>query len=105
VILSIDTVREAIMPKSDQTTSKAKLERVRSIIARVAQNEDAICELMQTDPRFDALCHEYAIVGRELESLTRLKSSGLAVQATELQKRRLALEEELLTTMEGYRPV
>jgi uncharacterized protein YdcH (DUF465 family) len=85
--------------------STENLERVRSIIARFAENEDAVRDLMQTDPRFDALCEEYAKLGDKIDELIRLKRSRAMVQASELQKRRMALEEELLTTMEGYQPV
>lgn len=93
------------MPKPDHMASTENLERVRSIIARFAENEDAVRDLMQTDPRFDALCEEYAKLGDKIDELIRLKRSRAMVQASELQKRRMALEEELLTTMEGYQPV
>jgi uncharacterized protein YdcH (DUF465 family) len=93
------------MWKSDQTTSTARLERVRSIIGRFPESEDAIRELMRTDSRFDALCEEYAKLGEKIDELAQLKRSRAMIQASELQKCRVALEEELLTTIEGYQPV
>jgi uncharacterized protein YdcH (DUF465 family) len=93
------------MQKPEPTLNPSKIERIRSVIARFAENEDSIRELMQTDPRFDALCEEYATVGNQLDELTRSKYPIADSQASELQKRRVALEEELLATIEGYRPV
>jgi uncharacterized protein YdcH (DUF465 family) len=79
------------------------IDRIRGIISRFAENENAIRELMQTDPVFDALCEEYATVSKALEELTRMKGQGL--NTTALRERHAAVEEELLTVIEGYRPV
>jgi uncharacterized protein YdcH (DUF465 family) len=93
------------MHKPEPTPNPSKIERIRSIIARFAENEDSVRELMQTDPRFDAPYEEYAAIGSQLDELTRSKSPIADSQASELQKRRVVLEEELLTTIEGHRPI
>jgi uncharacterized protein YdcH (DUF465 family) len=81
------------------------IERVRSIIARFLENEEAVRQLIEENRDFDFLCQEYANVGKELEDLAKLEGPEVAVQADGLRKRRMAIEEELLTTIEGYRPV
>jgi uncharacterized protein YdcH (DUF465 family) len=90
--------------KPELTTNTAKIDRIRNIIVRFAENEEAIRELMQTNPNFDALCEEYATVSKELEELARAKNSDAPIQANALQKRRMAVEEALLTMIEGYQP-
>jgi hypothetical protein len=70
---------------------------------------------MQTDPGFDALCDEYAAVSKRLEELTQREltqreltqreGAEPTISTTALQKRRAAIEEELLAVIEGYRPV
>jgi uncharacterized protein YdcH (DUF465 family) len=81
------------------------IERVRSIIARFPENEEAVRELIEENRDFDALCEEYANISKELEDLAKLEGPEVAVQADGLRKRRMAIEEELLTTIEGYRPI
>jgi uncharacterized protein YdcH (DUF465 family) len=80
------------------------IQRVRSIIARFPENEQAVRQLIQANRDFDALCQEYANIGNELEDLAKLEGPEVAVQADGLRKRRMAIEEELLTAIEGYRP-
>lgn len=80
------------------------IQRVRSIIARFPENEEAVRQLIQENRDFDALCQEYANIGNELEDLAKLEGPEVAVQADGLRKRRMAIEEELLTAIEGYRP-
>jgi hypothetical protein len=82
--------------ETELTTNTAKIDRIRNIIVRFAENEEAI--------RDDALCEEYATVSKELEELARAKNSDAAIQANALQKRRMAVEEALLTMIEGYQP-
>lgn len=81
------------------------VDRIRSLIARFPENEDAIRELIRTDRGFDALCQEYADAGLELVRLARLRDPTVADQVDGLRKQRMAIEEELLTAMEGYNPV
>jgi len=50
------------------------------------------------------LCQEYADIGKEIEDLAKLEGPDVAVQTEGLRQRRMAIEEELLTAIEGYRP-
>jgi len=81
------------------------VDRIRNIIARFPEDENAIRDLIRKDRSFDALCQEYADTGKELERLIKLKNSDAALQADGLRQRYVAVEEELLTIIEGYRPV
>ena len=80
------------------------VERIRNIIARFPENEEALRELIQKNRDVDRLCQEYANIGRELDDLAKLKGPEAVVQADGLRKRRMAIEEGLLTAIEGYRP-
>ncbi len=66
------------------------VERIRELLNRFPENEEAVRELIRANPDFDALCQEYKDITQELR---RLKG------------RRGAVEEELLTRIEGYEPV
>jgi len=72
------------------------VERVRSLLARYSEDEEAVRELVATDVSFDALCTEYQKVVEMLD--------GFEVQIKELRQHRAWLEEELLTRIEGHRP-
>ena len=50
------------------------IERIRSIIVRFPENEEAVRELIRDDRDFDALCQEYADIGKEIEDLAKLGS-------------------------------
>ena len=78
--------------------------RINKILSRFPENEKAVCTLIHDSGEFEALCQEYANAGRELEHLTRLTKRDAIIVADTLQKRRLALEEEILTRIEGYKP-
>ena len=66
------------------------VERIREILNRFPENEEAVRELIRANPDFDALCQEYKDITQELRRL---------------EGRRGAVEEELLTRIEGYEPV
>ena len=74
----------------------AVVERIRLLLARFSENEEAVRRLVATDPRFDALCHEYRKVMELLH--------GVEAQVKRLSLRRAWLEEELLTRIEGHQP-
>ena len=82
------------------------VERIRLLLARFSENEEAVRRLVATDPRFDALCREYRKVielldcfEAEVERLTALEA-----EVRRLRQRRAWLEEELLTRIEGHEP-
>jgi hypothetical protein len=72
------------------------VERIRSLLARFSEDEEAVRRLVAKDASFDALCHEYRNV---MELLDRYE-----VQVKRLAERRAWLEEELLTRIEGHQP-
>jgi hypothetical protein len=78
---------------------------IRNILLRFPENEEAVRTLIRDNREFEALCQEYAKTSEELEDLMKLKGPDVAVQADALGKRRMAVEEEILTTIEGYNPV
>lgn len=72
------------------------IERIRSLLARFSEDEEAVRRLVATNARVDALCHEYQKV---IELLDRYEA-----QVKHLRERRAWLEEELLTRIEGHQP-
>jgi hypothetical protein len=78
--------------------------RINKILSRFPENEKAVCALIRDSDKFATLCQEYANAERELEHLTRLTKRDAIIVADTLQKRRLALEEEILKRIEGYEP-
>jgi uncharacterized protein YdcH (DUF465 family) len=84
--------------------SEAMVERIRDLIDRFPEDEETIRQLIRSDPTFDSLCQEYKDIGDELRRLERRSDPAAAAEAEELKMRRRAVEEELLTRIEGYRP-
>jgi hypothetical protein len=72
------------------------VERIRSLLARFAEDEEAVRRLAAADARFDALCQEYRKVADLLQ--------GYQIEVERLRERKAFLEEELLARVEGYRP-
>ncbi len=78
--------------------------RINKILSRFPENENAVCALIHDSAEFEALCQEYDSTGRELKHLTRPTKRDTIIVADALQTRRMALEEEILTRIEGYKP-
>jgi hypothetical protein len=72
------------------------VERIRSLLARFSEDEEAVRRLVATDASFDALCHEY---GKVIELLEVYET-----HTKRLTQRKAFLEEELLAHLEGHRP-
>jgi hypothetical protein len=77
--------------------------RITNILSRFPEDEKAVCALIHESREFEALCQEYAETGRELDRLTGPNKPN-AIVGDALQRRRIALEEEILTRIEGYTP-
>ena len=71
------------------------------LITRFPHHADMIRNLNETNPGFSALCDDY---GQVVDSLRGRESAEDIPEVTELKKRRTALEEELLLTIESNRP-
>jgi hypothetical protein len=76
--------------------------RISNILARFPENEESVRKLIQESREFAALCQEYLNTSQELAYFTKQKEP--AIQTDALQKRRMAIEEEILTRIEGYKP-
>jgi len=75
------------------------------IVDSFPANEDVIRLLQETDPRFATLCEEYVAVNNRLDALAHTKGAEASARASALRQRSTAIEEELLTAIEGYCPV
>jgi hypothetical protein len=58
--------------------------RIRNILTRFPENEEAVCALIRGNREFDALCQEYAETSEEHEDLSKLKDPDVALQADAL---------------------
>lgn len=81
------------------------VDRIRNILVRFPEDENAVRDLILKNRDFDALCQEYADIGKELERLTKRQDPDAAMEADGLRQRGVAVEEALLTMMEGYKPI
>lgn len=81
------------------------VERIRSLMARFPEDEATVRSMIRHDHYFDALCQEYGDIGREFDNTSDTPDAEAAALADALRKRRTAIEEELLTIIEGYQPV
>jgi len=72
------------------------VERIRTLLTRFTEDEEAVRQLVARDVSFDALCNEY---GKVIKLLDAFKA-----QVKQLRARRAWLEEELLTRTEGHQP-
>jgi len=72
------------------------VERIRSLLARFPEDEEAVRELAARNASFDALCQEYQNVIKLLD--------GFEVEVRRLRLLRAWLEEALLTRIEGQPP-
>ena len=73
------------------------VERIRTLLARFPEDDEAVRRLAARDVSFDALCSEYGKVIKLLDAFE-------ATQVKQLRARRAWLEEELLTRTEGHQP-
>jgi hypothetical protein len=80
------------------------IHRIGKILARFPEDEDSVRKLIQDSRGFETLCQDYSNTSRELGDVLKLKQRDLAAEADALQKRRTAVEEEILATIEGYEP-
>jgi len=81
------------------------VERIRELLNRFPEDEGTVRTLIRENPRFDALCREYANIVRILRYLEEAETPNLVSQTRALRERRTSLEEQLLTRIEGYEPV
>src|SRR5215471_5624561 len=76
---------------------------IHHVIARFPEHAEAIESLNQTNPGFEELCHRYGHVVERLLGLGAAAKTELLPEATDLRKRRVALEEELMLAINSNR--
>lgn len=81
------------------------VERIRELLNRFPEDEAVVRQLIERNPDFDSLCETYHTISRALRLLEGAKDRPARASADGLRKRRTAVEEELLTRIEGHRPV
>ena len=72
------------------------VERIRTLLARFPEDDEAVRRLVARDVSFDALCSKYGKVIKLLDAFE--------AHVKQLRARRAWLEEELLTRTEGHQP-
>jgi uncharacterized protein YdcH (DUF465 family) len=77
---------------------------IRDFVERFPEGKDLIDQLRSTNSTFNLLCEEHLIVNDKLDALKQLKGADAKARARALQERRMSIEEELLTAIEGYQP-
>lgn len=72
---------------------------------RFPENKDVIRLLQETDSTFVTLCEVYVAINDRLDALAHTKSAEASARTNALRELCTAIEEELLTAIEGYRPI
>lgn len=76
-------------------------ESARRVLERFPESKRQIHELIESNASFNTLCHDYNHVVDEIDRLVRQTDPRDIVRGEELQRRRVAMETELLALMEG----
>lgn len=76
-------------------------EAIRNLVKRFPHFEDIIDALSSSGTGFDALCHEFSEVSESLGRLNARVDPADRARAMELNRRRAALETEMLELMEA----
>ena len=77
---------------------------VSKVIKRFPESEQTIRLLQETNSKFGNLCQEYATINDKLNALRRMNDLVVTAYESTLRQQCVAIEEELLTVIEGYRP-
>ena len=82
------------------------VERIRTLLARFPEDDEAVRRLVARDVSFDALCSEYGKVIKLLDAFEAEVQhlTPLEAEVQRLTRLRAWLEEELLTRIEGHEP-
>ncbi len=81
------------------------VERIRGLISKFPEDEASIRDLIRQDPEFNALCQEYQDIALEIDRLSSSREKEKAAYVEGLRLRRRSVEEDILTRIEGYKPV
>lgn len=81
------------------------VERIRPLIDRYPEYDQVVRDLFESNGLFVALCQEYSDLNRDLARLERSVGGSLQNEVKGLKDRRQAVEEEILTLIEGCCPV
>ena len=82
------------------------VERIRTLLTRFPEDEEAVRQLVAQDVSFEALCNEYCKVIKLLDAFEAevQRLTPLETEVKRLTRLRAWLEEELLTRIEGHEP-
>lgn len=80
-------------------------ERVRHLIERFPERTDIIRALDETNARFKDLIGDHHEVSEELGCIKLADKESEAGKKAELERRRAALEEELILLMQGHQRI
>jgi len=81
------------------------VERIRELLDRFPEDEQAVKALIVADQEFNSLCQQYGEITMELRLMRERGSLGTEADVAGLVKRRNAVEAALLSKMEGYEPL
>jgi uncharacterized protein YdcH (DUF465 family) len=81
------------------------IDPISKLVEQVPENKDVIRLLQETNSQFGTLCKAYGTLNDKLDALDRIKGSNALARASALRQQLMTIEEELLTMIEGYRPV
>jgi uncharacterized protein YdcH (DUF465 family) len=75
------------------------------LVGWLAQYEAAIQDLIKRDSRIESLWREYSALRKDLEIQGAATTAETAALLEVLRRRRIAIEEQIVTAIEGYTPV
>jgi len=81
------------------------VQHLQDLFQRFPEDPDAVQELRREDGDFEALCSEYDSIADELQVCSIKSSLEAATETESLTVRHLAVEEAILTKIEGYKPI
>lgn len=81
------------------------VERIRDLLSRFPEDEQAVKALIAGDQEFASLCQEYGEITEELRLEKPARGGKARADVSGLRKRLSAVEETLLRKIEGYEPL
>jgi len=79
--------------------------RIHDLIERFPEDIESVRALIASDHDFDVICDEYQGIAIEIRAAAQESGPEANLEVKGLKMRRVALEEMILTKIEGYKPV
>ncbi len=97
--------RPSAWSKSEACLKEDRMaDSMHKIIERFPENRDTLRELRDTNSKFEILCEEYTTVSAKLDALAQRNGDDAPAGINALRQRKTAIEEALLSLIEGYSP-